>query len=319
MATEFTIKPLTVNNRVQEITLSNTVVEAFKDAVFSNWDVQAIQYKPFLRFAVADILDKACDYQLSKVLHEIMHDRNQAAFIIKHDSANQQGKDNNNTESDEKDFYVLLSTAISHLIGLPNHDSMYGSFYARFVVENKDDSDSYLRQAHRRLELHNDGTYVDERTDFVLMMKMDEQNMQGGETTLLHVDDWQDLERFYDHPVAKQEILWGSPKSKNVSTKVSHPIFFEEDANNKPHMLFIDQFAEPENMEQGLYLYEMGKSLEADSNAFSFDLAVGSMVVIQNHCWLHGREKFVPHPELKRELLRQRGHFTSKSTNNPYK
>lgn len=29
------------------------------------------------------------------------------------------------------------------------------------------------------MELHNDGTYVEEITDYVLMMKIDEQNMQG--------------------------------------------------------------------------------------------------------------------------------------------
>ncbi len=30
------------------------------------------------------------------------------------------------------------------------------------------------------MELHNDGTYVEEVTDYVLMMKIDEQNMEGG-------------------------------------------------------------------------------------------------------------------------------------------
>ncbi len=75
-------------------------------------------------------------------------------------------------------------------------------------------------------------------------------------------------------------------------------------------MLFIDQFAEPQNMAQGLYLYEMGKSLEEDENFFGVRLPVGTMLVVQNHCCLHGRDKFVAHPQLSRELLRQRGHFT---------
>ncbi len=306
MTNDFTIKHLAENSRVQQITLSAKVIKTFKEAVTSNWDVQSIEYKPFLRFTIADILDDACDYKLGEKLLDILKNRDQAAFVINYEKTNLDFK----TSDEEKDFYVLFSTAISHLIGLPNHDSMYGSFYARFVVENKDNSDSYLRQAHRRLELHNDGTYVNERTDYVLMMKMDEQNMEGGETALLHIDDWQELDKFYQHPIAKQPILWGAPKSKNVSSKVSHPIFFEEDKDNKPHMLFIDQFAEPKNREQGLYLYEMGTSLEAEKNAFSFELEIGSMVVIHNHCWLHGREKFQDHPNLKRELLRQRGHFT---------
>lgn len=43
------------------------------------------------------------------------------------------------------------------------------------------------------MELHNDGTYVEEITDYVLMMKIDEQNMQGGNSLLLHLDDWEHL------------------------------------------------------------------------------------------------------------------------------
>ncbi len=43
----------------------------------------------------------------------------------------------------------------------------------------------------------------------------------------------------------------------------------------------------------------------------SVPMPVGSMLVMHNHFWLHGRDKFVPHPDLCRELLRQRGHFTS--------
>jgi glutarate dioxygenase len=139
------------------------------------------------------------------------------------------------------------------------------------------------------MELHNDGTYVNERTDFVLMQKLGEANMVGAESLLLHVDDWPELDRFYRHPLAKQNILWGSPKSKNVDIQMEHPVFFEEDHNGKPHMLFIDQFAEPQNMPQGLYLYQMGKSIEEDPNYVSVPLPVGSMLVLQNHCWLHGR------------------------------
>ena len=76
------------------------------------------------------------------------------------------------------DFNILLSTAVSHLIGLPNLDSMSGKFYARFSVKNEDNSDSYLRQAHRRMELHNDGTYVKEKTDWVIMQKILELNVE---------------------------------------------------------------------------------------------------------------------------------------------
>ena len=300
----FSVAPFAANKRLQVVTLTAETIAAFAEAM-QEWPLQALEYKPFMRYATADKLDAATDYTLGKMLNAIMGDRETAAFMLQYE-----GEPAIPAGEERTDFEVKLSTAISHIIGLPNHDAMYGKYYARFTVLNDDNSDSYLRQAHRRMELHNDGTYVDERTDFVLMQKLQEENMEGGDSLLLHLDDWADLDKFYRHPLAKQDIVWGAPKSKNVETKIEHPIFFEEDKNGKPHMLFIDQFAEPQNMAQGIYLYEMGESLEADENFFRVRLPVGSMLVVQNHAWLHGRDKFVSHPDLKRELLRQRGHFT---------
>ena len=294
------------NPRVQVVTLDKAVLDRFK-AASEEWSVQALEYKPFNRFALANELDRACEFQLGGFLRAIMNDRETGSFLLEPEASAQSLLADTDEQRDE---FVKLSTAISHLIGQPNFDAMYGKYYARFTVRNEDDSDSYLRQAHRRMELHNDGTYVNERTDFVLMMKMDEKNMDGGDSLLLHMDDWKDLDKFYNHSLAREDIRWSSPPSKNVGYTVDHPIFFEQDANGKPHMLFIDQFAQPKNMEQGLYLYEMGKSLESDESCSNIRVNVGSMLVVQNHCWLHGRDKFVAHPALKRELLRQRGHFT---------
>lgn len=183
-----TVNPHPVNGRLQVITLGKDLLEKFNDLT-CEWDLQAIEYKPFLRFAVAEALDKASDYQLGKLLVQIMDDRNQGAFLL--EACDEVRAEYEDTEIQRR-YFVKLSTAISHMIGLPNFDAMYGKYYARFTVRNVDDSDSYLRQAHRRMEMHNDGTYVDERTDFVLMMKMEESNMQGGDSLLLHLDDWQD-------------------------------------------------------------------------------------------------------------------------------
>ncbi len=303
-AVGFSIAAHSVSKRLQVITLSEKTVQAFCQQT-AHWPVQAIEYKPFLRFEIAHILDQISEQTLGEALNQIIRDRSRAAFLLEYE-----GQPDIESAELRTEFDIKLSTAISHLIGMPNHDSMYGKYYARFTVRNIDNSDSYLRQAHRRMELHNDGTYVNERTDFVLMQKLAEENIQGGESLLLHVDDWQELDKFYYHPMAKQDMVWSAPKSKNVEADVVHPVFFEEDEQGKPHMLFIDQFVEPQNMAQGRYLYEMGKSLEAEPNYIAVPLPVGSMLIAQNHCWLHGRDKFVPHPELKRELLRQRGHFT---------
>ena len=68
---------------------------------------------------------------------------------------------------------------------------MTGKYYARIHVKHSDSSDSYLRKAYRNLDLHTDGTFVKEKTDWLLMTKMEEINVKGGESVLLHLDDWE--------------------------------------------------------------------------------------------------------------------------------
>jgi protein CsiD len=287
--------------RLQLLTIDNEVIDKFIKCI-DHLDVQSIEYKPFLRFYIANCLNELTKNTLGLCLLDILKNRQTGAVLLQYE--------NDKSLAGEQfiDFNILLSTAVSHLIGLPNLDSMSGKFYARFSVKNEDNSDSYLRQAHRRMELHNDGTYVKEKTDWVIMQKILELNVEGGGSLLLHLDDWDELEKFHSHPVAKEDIQWGSPSSKNVSYKTTHPIFIEEEGE-EPIMSFIDQFAEPANMNQGLYLYELGESLEKDSNTYNIKLSEGSMLIINNYFWLHGRDMFFANKDLHRELLRQRGVF----------
>ena len=211
---------------------------------FNKFDITALEYKPFTRFTIAKSLDDLTDNKLSKFLNSIVRDRNSGCFII--------GPENISSKIDHT-FLVKLSTAIAHLIGTPNHDAMAGKYYARFIVKHEDKSDSYLRKAYTNMDLHTDGTYVKEVTDWLLMTKIEEQNAQGGETVMLHLDDWEHCEDLFNDSVGKQNFIWGSPKSKNIEYKVEHPIF-STDEENKPNISYIDQFPEPKNMEQGFFL-----------------------------------------------------------------
>ena len=56
----------------------------------------------------------------------------------------------------------------------------------------------------------------------------------------------------FNDPIGRQNFIWGSPKSKNINYKVEHPVF-SEDKNGKPQISYIDQFPEPQNMEQGIF------------------------------------------------------------------
>ncbi|WP_348253667.1 carbon starvation induced protein CsiD, partial [Salmonella enterica] len=73
----------------------------------------------------------------------------------------------------------------------------------------------------------------------VLMMKIDEQNMEGGNSLLLHLDDWVHLASFFTHPLARRVMPWAAPPSKNVSHGVWHPAF-DVDQPGRPVMPYID-------------------------------------------------------------------------------
>ena len=266
---------------------------------FNKFDITALEYKPFTRFTIAKSLDDLTTNKLSKLLNSIVRDRNTGCFII--------GPKNISSKVNDK-FLVKLSTAIAHLIGNPNHDAMAGKYYARFFIKHEEKSDSYLRKAYINMDLHTDGTYVKEITDWLLMTKIEEQNVEGGETAMLHLDDWEYCEDLFNDPVGKKNFIWSSPKSKNINYKVKHPIF-SADSNGKPQISYIDQFPEPKNMAQGIFLQKLSDGLEESKNKMITKLPVGSAIVANNYFWLHGRRPFKKNKKLNRELLRIRGEF----------
>tara|TARA_B100000795_G_scaffold501_1_gene333 strand:+ start:342 stop:1253 length:912 start_codon:yes stop_codon:yes gene_type:complete len=266
---------------------------------FNKFDITALEYKPFTRFTLAKSLDDLTFNKLSKLVNSIIRDRTTGCFII--------GPKNISSKIDDN-FLVKLSTSIAHLLGNPNHDSMAGKYYARFFVKHEDMSDSYLRKAYTNMDLHTDGTYVNEVTDWLLMTKIEEQNVDGGETAMLHLDDWEHCKDLFNDPVGKQNFFWGSPKSKNIDYKVEHPVF-SSDSKGKPQISYIDQFPEPKNMEQGLFLQSLSDGLEESKNKAIIKLPVGFSIIANNYFWLHGRKPFKENKDLSRELLRIRGSF----------
>jgi len=286
------------SKRIINIQIEDEIIEKLIFP-FNKFDITALEYKPFTRFTLAKSLDDLTSNKLSNLMNKIVRDRETGCFII--------GPKNINSKINDT-FLVKLSTAIAYLVGNPNHDSMTGKYYARFFVKHEDKSDSYLRKAYNNMDLHTDGTYVKNVTDWLLMSKIEEQNVDGGETTMLHLDDWEHCEDLFNDPVGKQNFTWGSPKSKNVDYKVEHPIFFS-DKNEKPEISYIDQFPEPKNMDQGNFLQRLSDGLEESKYKILTKLPVGYSIIANNHFWLHGRKPFKENKDLSRELLRIRGSF----------
>ena len=294
----FTINSHEKTNRVQVVNIKSDDLDRLIFP-FQKHTITSLEYKPFSRFTLAKSLEEVFENKLGKALVTILNDRESGTIIIEPEISNKKF---------DKDFLVKLSTGFAYLVGNPNFDSMTDKYYARFYVKHQDASDSYLRKAYTNLDLHTDGTYVNEKTDWLIMTKMEEQGVSGGESVILHLDDWEHLDELSKNPVGQQDFIWGSPKSKNVEYKVEHPVF-KKDKNGKPIISYIDQFPEPKNMEQGLFLQRLSDCLEESKNKIELPLPVGSTIFSNNYFWLHGRKPFKENTNLSRELLRIRGTF----------
>jgi protein CsiD len=257
---------------------------------------QNLEYVPFMRFMLADALERAVGDGFACALRQLVRDRSTGGFTLGVQDAT----------ADDRDF-VRFGTAVGYLLGPANHDAMSGTYYARFFVKDTDDSDSYLRQAYRLFTLHTDGTFVDEPTEWLLMMKFAEENAVGGESRFLHIDDWAERDAFLDDPFGTRPFLYKAPGSKNVEAQVERHVFFQSEHGLS--MSFIDQFVQPRSTAEAIYLHNLSASMEAAPATREVPLPVGDLVILNNYFWLHGRAPFQKHPDLHRELMRQRGVF----------
>ena len=73
------------NERLQIATLSKTTVKNFAEKI-SNFDVQSVEYKPFLRFFVANSLNQATNNTLGNYLLKTIKDRSTGAVLLECES-----------------------------------------------------------------------------------------------------------------------------------------------------------------------------------------------------------------------------------------
>jgi glutarate dioxygenase len=286
-----------VHPRLKHIDISPKLLAAFF-AEARDVDVQDLQFVPFMRFILAGRLGRLIGDGFRQEIRNILVDRNHGGFTLGVQEI---------TTTDED--YVKLATAVSHLVGPANFDAMSRSYFARFVVKHTDDSDSYLRQAYRTVTLHTDGTYVDEPTDWLLMMKIGERHAEGGESRLLHLDDWKDLAHFSHHALATHRFTFKAAASKNVDRPFQRQIFWRDGSGIC--VSYIDQFVQPETLEQGRYLFDLSQSLESSPAVRAPRLPAGELIMLNNRFWMHGRAPFRRNEQLHRELMRLRGSFGS--------
>ena len=103
----FSLSPSAQSPRLFELTFTKATIEAFCVAV-AEWPVQALEYKSFLRFRFAKILDDLCGNSLRPVLLNALMDRATGGLLIKQEALN---------DVAQADDMVKFSTAVAHLLG----------------------------------------------------------------------------------------------------------------------------------------------------------------------------------------------------------
>ena len=70
------------NSRLQVVSISKKTIEKFSKKIV-NHNVQSIEYKPFLRFYLADCLNKLTDDTLGNFLLKTLKNRSTGAVLLR--------------------------------------------------------------------------------------------------------------------------------------------------------------------------------------------------------------------------------------------
>ena len=283
------------HDRLHHIVLNDGYLRAFLQSV-ENVSIQTLENIPFMRFTLAQRLEDLIGAGFRKMLSGILRDRRLGGFTIGVQGTTIRHED-----------YLKLATAIAHLVGPAHDDGLSGRYYSDYTVNDAENCPPFMQQAYRLFTLHTGGIFIDEPTDWLLMMKYEERNAVGGTCRLLHLDDWEECAFYSKHQFAMKEFSYKAPTRRHEIKTVKRRTFYKTDTGLG--ICFIDRFVHPETMEQATYLKEMSDSLERSSGALSVPLPVGDLIMLNNRFWLHGRSAYQKHADLHRELMRQHGTF----------
>lgn len=212
---------------------------------------------------------------------------------------------------EECDFshHLRLATAIAYTLGVAYFDEMSKNYYASINLSPSIKGDSFLSEPYHDLRLHTDGTFYKKPVEWIVLIKTKQQDVDGGELTLHHLNDLEGLDTFLSHPLAFTHFLFEASASKQLSEGVHQAVFFEK--NGLLGIRFSDQFCQPQSLDQALFLHQLSDCFEqSDARLIDF-FPPGQVVVLNNTCWLHGRLKINPKLNFMRQLLRIRGAFAT--------
>lgn len=220
----------------------------------------------------------------------------------------------------EKD-YVLIATAVSHLVSVPIAEPS-GDFYGITTVKHNDAPPFKILDPYRVFALHTDGIFMDNPVDWLMMMKMAESNAIGGESRLLHMADFAEFDELLADPLGSTIFDFGLEQKDrrfDVFSRVSDMKCGKAQISSEKYgqrfIKFVDQFILPRSLDEADYIDRVQKALENSSGIQETSLGVVSMIILNNNFRVHGRSAFARNAGLSRSLLRQYGYFEG---NHPY-
>ncbi len=299
------LKKSTQLMRIYSLDISEYYIKKYSDAV-SPISIRELELIPYLRFLTANELEKI--FQIKRTILKILTDYQTSAVMISPNSCN----------SIDEECYLKLSTAISHLLGIPNTDPLSGKYYSTFTIKHTDDPLPNLLRPYEVFKMHTDGAYEKKPPDWIMLTKLSEESAVGGESRLLHIDDWTDFNYFYSHAINQHALEFFStpesisPLNRYVDKEKNHTVHSSvlRIDNDQKSIRFVDRFISPKSLEEAKFIFDLQQSLEHSDAIMKINIPVGGVLILNNHYWLHGRNRFEANNMLSRKLMRQRGYLT---------
>lgn len=224
---------------------------------------------------------------------------------------------------------IALMTSIAGNAGTPVPElGEFGRYVTvlKVTAPAEEIPEAQIRNFHRNpcipCPLHTDGAYHEPPPDWIALVKLSEGHAVGGETTLLHIHDYEDLALDLRNPEATKQRVWDVPGGRSspdaahlelrgVRTNVTAPIL-EQLPDNPSHVnvrLGVDEYWRMPGEQPDSFVTEFRKKVNQSERIREVTLQPGDFYLINNRSFLHGRRGFEPNAQLTREVARLRGYF----------
>ncbi len=255
-----------------------------------------LEKRPYIRFICAEVLRNILGLDKIHNLITKLKSYEYGGFLVSYP------KHLSNLSNDLK-----IATAFAFCLGAPQIDELTKKYYAEIDLTPKTKGDSFLSEPFHDLRLHTDGTFYQDSSEWVMLSKITQNDLIGGELSLHHIQDISNIQKIATSAIALSNFKFQASESKKVMESVCQPIFFKK--NNHLAIRFSDQFCHPENFEQAKFIHDLSDNLEQSKKKIITDFPTGQLLILNNSFWLHGRLKIVDNEKFNRKLLRMRGIF----------